>query len=343
MANVKDTRRITVWPSLYDKETPEENEAPSLMALAVGAFRRHGEYTDKFRAPGFSPYPLTPRECKKHKTSEPHRCDVQVDAIEFAVFDVDQGDFEAVARCDELLETAGLERWWYTSFSYPLKESWRLVLSLSRPVLAQEWKAFRLILIQRFSIPADRSACSGLSHFYFLPACLPNAPRHNDYFTGRAVDVDSFPIVLTPVVLNFDEDEDEDEDADDTAPVDMEAIRQGLQAKAGRFAAGGQRDKAEWIRRALKGVALAEHGERNTAMNKVCGVMTHAFPRAPKKALFAVVKPSLRAMMDDGSSLTEAQVWRMLTTSRNNERARTARLQEFEDAWRARIYNTETK
>lgn len=325
---------ITKWPGLYAKDDPQPTTFRNLTEM-YRTILKHQETPDKFLAEGFSPYVLTPRPCKKHATEEPHRCDAQVDAITLAVFDVDQGTLDDIERCDEALDRDRIERVWYTSYSYPKKESWRLILALDEPVPARNWKAFRLILIQKYGIPADRSACSGLSHFYFLPACPPGAERDAAYFGGRPVRVASYPIVATSDVLDYDEFED-DEEEDDSTPVDMAQVRETLKKRAEGLSRSGD-NKGVWLRRALKGEALAEHGERNVAMMKTAGVIMYACPDLPKKAAFEMLKPSLRQMVAAGSSLTEAQVWRMLTTSRNNQRARAERLEEFERRWRAGI------
>lgn len=326
--------KLTKWPGLYAKDNPHPMTFPSLKEAYHTLFRTHQVTPDKFLAEGFSPYELQPRPCKKHDTDEAHRCDAQVDYIEAAVFDVDQGTLEDVERCDDALDADGIERIWYTSYSYPKKESWRLILALDKPCPSRNWKSLRLGIIQKYGIPADRSACSGLSHFYFLPA-TPRYKEYNEslYMAGRPLVVSDFPVVVDMDVLDYDEFEDDEED--DGAPVDMEGFRSTLTERAAQLGRGKEANKAQWLRRALKGEPLDEHGQRNVAMMTTAGIIMYACPDLPKRAAFEMLKPSLRGMIAEGSSLTEAMVWRMLTTSRNNQKARAARLEEFEQAWRA--------
>ena len=78
---------LTLFPTIF--HYAGVHKAASWADL-VEAFGTHLRTEDKTSTPGFGPYGLHDRVCDRPKHPKaPHRCDVCVDALSLAVFDVD--------------------------------------------------------------------------------------------------------------------------------------------------------------------------------------------------------------------------------------------------------------
>jgi hypothetical protein len=343
--------RYTLWPSLYDLDSPYPVEEgwPDL----VRRFSQHEVYPDKFAAPGFGPYVLTPpvTPCVRHtdgvvRVAE-HRCDRCVSGVTMAVFDVDDNaTLDGLTHTDALLGAAGTARLWYSSWSWPQKVSYRLVIPLSRPVAPAAWPGFRHAVLDRFVVQADPKKCTGLSHFYFGPSC--RAAHVTDAVIeaadGSALDVDSFgAVAVAPARPKYvpDADDlaadiaDELDDEDESAQVDVGAVRDVLVQKRASWARSAKvdtREKAALLGRLLDSEPLAEHGSRNQTTMRVAGITAHACPDAALVALRILFRPSVDAMVADGSRLTYDKVDRFLRTALVTARARRARDEQLKES-----------
>jgi len=314
---------LTLFPSIFHYGgTPKTASWADL----VEAFGTHLRTEDKTSTPGFGPYRLHDRVCDRPKHPKaPHRCDVCVDALSLAVFDVDCGTYSEVERCDTLL--AGYARLWYSSHSYRPEQpqpSLRLILPLAKHVPAERWSSWRANFIQAFRVPADPKKCGGLSHFYYAPSCPPGVDPVAVQHEGPFFDPDTVPSVPhrrpAPVVNR-------PAPVDDTSPEDTRLHE--LRIRLGQSISGLKRsskpDAAERrriIEDLLAGRPLAEHGSRNQTTTRVVFDLVRRFEDLTLGECLAVVEPSLVAMQSAGSRLTSETVARMYETARFKLEAR---------------------
>ena len=315
--------QYTRYASLYDIDTHES--VTESWADFVRGMSTHLRIPAKDRAPGFGPYALRPPDvaCYKHKDglarTGPHRCDACVPAITLAVFDVDHGTADAVRGCEAALEAAGVARHWYSSYSHMLNRgpAYRLVMPVSEPIAPALWPEVRAGIMARYRIPADAKACSGKSHFYYVPS----APLAAQYPTltpeawtrpGNPLAVRSFlrpgyvPPRKRPAVAD-DEYEFPSEPATPHPPEYVQSLKDRLLAAAARKARNtnpGERKKAEELQRLVRGEPLAGHGDRDNATLRTTGVMAHVLHGESLGTLLALIEPSIEAMIADGSSVT---------------------------------------
>lgn len=101
----------------------------------------------------------------------------QDDAISVGalVFDFDTATAQQLSRVRNILQRAGVEHLWHTSFSHTVeKPKWRLAISLDKPVLKADWPHFWARAAEAFGVGdfVDKSG-KNLGRFYFVP-CGPN-------------------------------------------------------------------------------------------------------------------------------------------------------------------------
>lgn len=308
---------LTLFSSIFRLEGVHKQAS---WADLVAAFAEHLRAPDKTEVPGFGPYALRDRACDRPRHPKtPHRCDVCVDAVSLAVFDVDCGTYAEVEKCDRLLE--GYARLWYSSHSYrpeASKPSLRLIVPLASPVPAERWASWRSNFIQAFHVPADPKKCGGLSHFYYAPSCPPDVDPVAVHHEGVYFDPEHVPSVAyrrTGVALV------DRKPVDPSAPDEdrLQRIRGRLNQTLSGLKRSGKPDAAE-RRRVLEdllaGRPLATHGSRNQTTTRVVFDLVRRFEDLTLGECLAVVGPSLEAMRSAGSSLTEEHVTRMYETAR---------------------------
>lgn len=341
------TVRYTLWSSLYDLEnyTPVEET----WGAVVARFRRHIRTTVKDQVPGFGPYLLrAPRSsCYDHRDGlprdQPHRCDSCVEEMTMLVSDVDEGTQADVDACEGLLAEAGVARIWYSSFSYPAKPSYRLIVPLSEPVAPTMWRTFRQMFMGKFQIPANPKKCSGRSHFYFLPSCPPDVTPYFAAPEGRP-----FPVrTLISSPKPYDPREsvsipDFEPPPEPPGPVDLAPIVEELRNKQTRLLRNSAtKEKGELLRRCLDGQALAPHGSRDNSALIVAGILAWALPGTPVSVLKHLMRRSVDAMIADGSSLTWPKVERMLLTAMRNKYEADQRNTDILDALLSKVRKLE--
>jgi hypothetical protein len=318
----------TKWHFIGNIDSFEQME--QTWAEFVSSFSEHVRVSDKMKAPGFGPYYLTPTHepCRAHKDGKvrvkAHRCDECVKEMTLAVFDVDTGTQEDIERCEAKLEKANLSRLWYSSFSYsPEQErpSFRLVLPFSTPLDPREWPSVRASLIYQYGIPCLVSACKGKSHFYFIPsASMSNTQTISFSTSGVFLSHATLPKVLeqkgTKRLVALDK-WNPPAEPDPSTPIDMEGMREVITRRRNHFSRGKVENKYKslLLTRLLNGEPLEQHGKRNDAMTLICGIVAYALFDKPVSWLLALIRPSLSRMISEGSSLTEAEVERLLLTA----------------------------
>lgn len=318
---------ISVYPTLYDTDSP----TPTILSLEeltqkLSVFVR----TDtKASVPLFGPYRLSPppSPCKKHLDGVPrvsaHRCDVCVSGITLATFDADIGTEEELLTCEELLAKDDLTRIWYSSHSYNPelgKRSMRLVLPLQEECPPGHWASFRKHLILKYKIPAELTKCSGKSHSYYFPSCPPNGEPVFEFVEGKLL---SFVEWAPEAKASSSSDAADLASSEDSVPFTWpEETNPPLDEYISRVESQivyltqknqpKEHEKAERLRRLLKGEALAEHGDRNTAMASVTASLANMFPDAPRSVFVRLLEDSITIMIANGSRLTAETVMNAL-------------------------------
>ena len=307
---------LTLFPSIFHYAGGHRTAS---WADLVEAFGTHLRTEDKTSTPGFGPYRLHDRVCDRPKHPKaPHRCDVCVDALSLAVFDVDCGTYAEVERCDRLLE--GHARLWYSSHSYrpeAPRPSLRLIVPLASPVPAERWSTWRANFIQAFHVPADVKKCGGLSHFYYAPSCPPDIEPVAVQHEGPYFDPEHVPSVAyrrTGVALV------DRKPVDPSAPDEdrLQRIRGRLNQTLSGLKRSGKPDAIDRrvvFEALLAGQPLAKQGFRNQTTTRVVFDLVRRFEDLTLGECLAVVEPSLLAMQSAGSRLTSETVGRMYETA----------------------------
>lgn len=315
--------KLTIWPSIYDKDTHQSVDESWEDVQA--RLSTHIRLQNKDRAWGFGPYALAPppKPCNRHQDERerytPHRCDICVESLTLAVFDADTGTPEDISRTETALAALDCARLWYSTHSHRQdKPSYRLVLPLSKPVAPESWPAFRLGVIRRFEIPCDVNKCSGKSHFYFAPSCRPQ--EANPVFWtagGKFLDVDSISLVQPKPKVQFATlaGFDWTPPAEPTAPLDVFSLRSRVMQRVHSLGRKGEKDKANALLKMLRGEPLAQKGSRNETTFKVAGTLAWALPGESLGTLLFLLRPSVEAMVAQGSSISLDAVERMLLTA----------------------------
>ena len=308
---------LTLFPSIFHCAGVTKT---ARWADLVEAFGTHLRTEDKTSTPGFGPYRLHDRVCDRPKHPKaPHRCDVCVDALSLAVFDVDCGTYAEVEACDRKL--SAYARLWYSSHSYrpeAPKPSLRLILPLARPVPAERWSSWRSNFIRAFAVPADPKKCGGLSHFYYAPSCPPSVEPVAVQHEGPYFDPDTIP---STAYRRLDLTLVDRKPVDPSAPDDdrLQHIRGRLTQTISGLRRSGKPDALERrtvLENLLAGRPLAEHGSRNQTTTRVVFDLVRRFEDLTLGECVALVTPSLHAMVRAGSRLTEETVARMYETAR---------------------------
>jgi hypothetical protein len=314
--------QFTLWHSLYGMTSYQavDETWPEL----ISRFSTHVVLTEKDAAPGFGPYTLRlpAKACHTALVASEalsvHRCDACVDRLTMAVYDVDTGTADDVARCEELLKSANVTRLWYSTHSHtPHKPSYRLILPFATPVCPEAWPAIRLGILHRYAIPADPGKCSGRSHFYFMPSVRPGGEAWSYHADGDLLDPTSItftqhaPRVEFATLAGFAW-----EPPPETGePLNVTELRDELKRKAASLSRKGETVRAGWVRALLQGIPLAKKGERNSTTFKVAGMLAWALPGKPLSTYLFLMRPSVDAMVAEGSSITLEAVERMLLTA----------------------------
>lgn len=320
------TYSYTLWPSIAET-VRHTSVTEDWAALARRFSGPPAVVAEKGNAPGFGPYVLKAPgpECgHRNKYDGPHRCDACVEAVTLATFDADAGDAAQVAECRRRLAAAGIAAIWCSSYSWPTKESWRLILPLDRPVAPEAWPAVRLGLAAKFAIPADLAKCSAASHFYYLPSIAPRGQSAHEILEGVPVPTAEFAGTVVPRAArtrrNYSA-ADYEPPAEPDSPPDLAPYRAKLRARLKRFKDENEPAKAVVLGRCLAGKALAAQGSRNHTTTVAAGIVAWALHGAPLSVLMRIVEPSVEAMQAEGSSVDMETVERLLLSAMRNRHA----------------------
>lgn len=307
----------TLWPSLTDTTNPTLRSAT--WNDFVAQHLKHKLYSAKHRAPGFGPYKL--------KYGATTRAEASVESISMAVFDADQGkDEKAIYNCTQLLDNKFIAYALYSSWSYPDKPAFRLVIPFLLPLDPYKWPSVRAALIEKFAIPAHPDQCKGASHFYYLPSTPDlSRPLVNRITSGPYLDPNQYADWSTSTSFSVrPKDFEFAPPAEPAKPENLNVYRAWLTRRAKR-----DHDAAPLIEALLQGRALAESGERNDTTTRATGMLAWMFPDAPLSTLVRLIKPSVEAMQAEGSKLTWKQVESMFLRAMKRRAYKEAEAEAF--------------
>lgn len=315
---------ITLWRSLTDTSHPQPHGG-TWSDLVQRFFADHAYLSDKFSGQGFGPYSMV--------AGRNDRKDSSVHLVTLAVFDADIGTIDDMEATAARLDDDGVAQAWYSSYSHrPERPSYRLVVPLARPVKPEAWRLTRAEIIRRYAIPCDPGKCQAPSHFYFLPACPIGAKPEAFHTDGVPLDPPDVRAEVNLRGLYLPQDVEVPED-DPTSPVDMGKLRERLQARYRRLARTDP-PRGELLGRVLDGKPLADSGSRNVTTTRVCGMLAWTIPDAPISAMCAILRPSVEAMVAEGSSIGWPAVQRMLESARREWYKNQAQERELSEAFR---------
>lgn len=283
---------------------------------------------DKLSVPGFG----------AHVLRGSHRAATAVDVVTAFVFDVDAGTPEDIGVMEARLREANQAAHVYSSHSNtPANPALRLIIPPTRDIQPHEYKAIRLHLIERYAIPCKPEQSSDVSRFWFLPSHPPGRTPLFETYPGNPFDVDDLTIPKVATRRSFVTQTTPrgpfvpPPEPPPQAPVDLAPLRKKLEERVERCVRSTDRKElGAALKRLLEGAALAESGARNETTMRVCGAMVYALPRdTPLSVLLLIIRPSLNAMVADGSKLNEDKVTRMLLTAMEKRETNTVRVADF--------------
>lgn len=175
-------RKIVVgfYPTLR-AAVPQQVETTWLEFLNSPELREHSnKFIKKEDVPAFSPAELILGTA---------RSDANVLRMHFGALDIDNADEDAMY--DITGQLRGISYFLYTTWSYPERCSFRVLVPFSRAVEAVEWHALWPKLNEHCALGRADPACSNLNRQYLLPATTKTFYRHYVGNGGEVVDVDT--------------------------------------------------------------------------------------------------------------------------------------------------------
>lgn len=175
-------RKIVVgfYPTMR-VDIPQQVETTWLEFLRSPEMRTHSsKFTKKEDVPAFSPAELEPGKS---------RAVANVLRVHFGALDIDNSDVDAMH--DIAAQLKGISYLLYTTWSYPDRVNFRVLVPFSRAVEAVEWHALWPKLNEHCALGKADPACSNLNRQYLLPAAKGSFLRHDVGNGGEVVDVDT--------------------------------------------------------------------------------------------------------------------------------------------------------
>lgn len=235
------------------------------------------------------------------------------DAVEWVNYCVIDLDHLAPGRLAELLASiCEYECVAYSTHSHaPKDECYRLVLPLSRPCPAADWRRVLATVVEALALPAD-PVCKDLSRLYALPDSRVGVLPFAAHQPGAPIDLDE---VYEALGVRRDAPPKEGVAAPPQAEVDLSALRRRLsevrRSKAARVDPK-EKEKAAILGRVLDGEPLAALGERDSTILRAVAMLAYHLPiGTPWEAVLELLRPSLAAMPRDASK-AEAETFEYL-------------------------------
>lgn len=226
------------------------------------------------------------------------RADEAVIQLNYLVLDLDHIGEERLEEARASL--ADLEHVLHTTHSHaPPDGSWRLILSLDRPMSPEEFPLVWRAVLTAYDLPVDE-VCHNPSRLYAAPTARGGVPPRFHHRRGEPLRVDECLEAARQLGLGQPP-----RPAPGGAPPAPEALDLGELRKtlsdARRSKAVSKDERlqaqAELLGRVLDGRPLAAPGERDDTVHRTAGLLAYWLPpRCPWEAALQVMRPSLAAM-----------------------------------------------
>lgn len=192
---------VTGFDSVRDQRTAGKLAQVTWDAL-VARLSTFARVKDKKDSKGWAPAVFRdPCTCGKESCQGAggHRIDDNVLELHALVFDLDKRsdrtplDEASALACLKRLDDLGLRRVVHTTYSHnPDAGTWslRVVIALSRPVPASEWRRFWRAAVEQIQIHVEPS-CFNPARFWFEPAAPPGRDPWSRSYDGQTLDVDA--------------------------------------------------------------------------------------------------------------------------------------------------------
>lgn len=256
----------------------------------------------KLASPAWSPAEFDP----------PKRLNENVKAIHFAVFDLDPPKPKEYPNDPGAL-AAAIERWprefaealarvdaapfaaiVHTTHGHsPASPSARLVFKLNRSVLPAEWPTVRTAIGHMLALKHDDNGTKDNARLYFLPSTV------NPAWQGASVTDATEPIDVDVLLVNAKNVrvEEKARAALVAQPLPPTSDAVSMESLRARLRNVFNEDSKALMKIILSGQKLAEHGERDTLLNRACSVVASTLPiETPIDAMIEIMRPSLNLM-----------------------------------------------
>lgn len=226
------------------------------------------------------------------------RLNVNVSAVTVSVFDLDHIPRHVLP--DVLTRLAAYEYVIHSTHSHrPDDICLRLVMPLSRPVLAKEYAVYLRTVIAELGIPADPQ-CKDLSRLFFFPSIPEGHTPVTGHNIGHVIDVDALLGVLTKDASMPSVDKDLNDLGHVEVTADLDELRKRVVTYRRRKEDSiNDEDKLRYatLGRMLKGESLAEPGARDGTVNRCAALLACIFPAdTPVEACTEMMRASIAGM-----------------------------------------------
>lgn len=221
------------------------------------------------------------------------RLNENVREVTLAVYDLDHVSGALISEIATRLE--GRE---FLIHSTHTRHCYRLVMSLSRPILPAEWPSFWLASTKLLDLPVDK-AVKDAARLFFLPT-TPAGREPYVYVSAGTMPLDVEHILANAprratAIAGVSEPDDEESE-----PVEVGDLRTALAGYRRRKASSTSPDDAiryTLMGRVLHGEALAPRGERDSSVNQAAALLAFILPaNTPTEAAVELLRPSIAAM-----------------------------------------------
>ena len=239
----------------------------------------------KADAPAFSPAEYQPGAKRAAKN---------VLRVHFGVLDVDEATDDAVERLADLLSPYAHVL--YTTWGHAAaRPRWKLrvVLPFSRPVEADEWRAFWPRLNAQFDSLGD-TQCKDISRLYFAPACPETELKEALFHAQEGPPLDVDEVLASTVTIETQLPADPSPRVEVVHVDELKILARRLKQRQSAY----HRRIGRMLATVLRGDPFAEEGERDTSIFQLAGMLAETFPQANAEALAAHFAASLQLMGD---------------------------------------------
>jgi len=205
-----------------------------------------------------------------------------------SVFDVDHASELDMADIVNRCSSKDLAFMIYTSFNHnpPDDHRFRVLVQTDRPIGRDEYALFWQKANNKLMGGRGDPACKDISRIYYLPAHRPGG-------TCEVLDFEGSPLSVDWVLSLPDAAE---------KPIELEDIKE-LAAEMKRAKSEFKKELSKTMTKALKGLAFANQGERDTTCFKLACVLAERWPTQDAGHLASFFAVAMGAMAAQGSKM----------------------------------------